>query len=380
MPETGNSESQILNEGALKTLELAPFGYLYLDDDLQVQFANQYARSLTRYESGSNIHDFIHPDARADFETLVKNRNPSHTIELQLLLDIGSKAIQASCASNQMGGIDLFIQNISESKILGRQLQETSKPARKFVHDISNALASTVGYSELLSMMLSEDEMLAGEKLSAIRRYQVEVREGLERAESLIRRERARKDRTAAAGHLTTNHEIDELSSKRRESQDASERQLASKFIKQHTLESQFLGEQSVRDPSIRRKDQPLIRRHIVIVDDESSIAEFLAELMRSQHYKTTIFTSSPEAYEYLVQNNNKVDLIILDQMMPNMTGIDLATNLLSMDISTPVVLCTGDSDLIANQSQGSVNIKNFIRKPVDITDLMNLVGSILSK
>ncbi|MFT4714043.1 MAG: CheY-like chemotaxis protein [Candidatus Azotimanducaceae bacterium] len=330
----------------LRTLERAPFGYIYLNEDLNVEYVNQYARTLVRCELGSAILEYLHPDARKEFSALIANRNPQRQYELQLLLDIGTKTIQASCASNQAGGIDFFIQDISESKVLGRQLQETSEPARKFVHDISNALASTIGYSELLSMMLSEQEMFAGEKLSVIRRYQSEVSEGLMKAQSLIHKERARKNRTSAS---TGSHS---------ESTQSSHPLTTTKPPKQPTS---------------------LVRQHIVIVDDERSIAEFLAELMRSRHYKATIFTSSIEAHEYLIKNSNKVDLVILDQLMPQMTGIDLATDLLSMDINLPIVLCSGDQALIESQSNGGLNIKNFISKPVDISELIELVATVLS-
>ncbi len=336
----------VLNQPELNTLESAPFGYIYLSEDLNAVFVNQYARRLIRCEPGASIVEFLHPDAKENFGTLVVNRNPEQTLELQLLLDIGSKAIQASCCSNRAGGLDLFVRDISESKVLGRQLQETTKPARRFVHDISNALASTIGYSELLTMMLSEEEMFAGDKLEAIRRYQSEVSEGLAKAEVLIRQEWARKNRLLTPASADKDY--------------------------------QGANGSSTKSAAASRTAS-LIRRHIVIVDDEPSIAEFLAELMRSRHYKTTTFTNSSEAHEYLVQNSNKVDLVILDPMMPDMTGIDLATNLLSMDIELPIVLCTGDRDLIENQSKGTLNIKNFISKPIDIRELTELVSSIVA-
>lgn len=334
-----------LSDMELKTLEFAPFGYVYLSEDLNIQFINQYARSLIRCELGAVIVEYLHPDARKEFSTLIADRNPQRQSELQLLLDIGTKTIQASCASNQAGGIDFFIQDISESKVLGRQLQQNSKPARRFVHDISNALASTIGYSELLNMMLSEEQMFAGEKLNVIRRYQSEVSEGLMKAESLIRNERARKNRTSAS-------------------------------TPSHVENPQSLHPSAAATP----KTHSLVRRHIVIVDDEPSIAEFLAELMRSRHYKTTIFTSSVEAHEYLVQNNKQVDLVILDQLMPEMTGIDLATSLRSIGINLPIVLCTGDKELIERQSNGGLNIENFVSKPVDINELTELIATIISQ
>ena len=134
-----------MNSPEIDTLESAPFGYIYLDEDLVVVFVNQYARRLVQCEPGALIVDFLHPDVRQLFDNLMVNRNPDQSVELQLLLDIGSKTIQASCSSNKAGGVDLFVLDISESKVLGRQLQESSKPARKFVQEMSNTLSSAIG-------------------------------------------------------------------------------------------------------------------------------------------------------------------------------------------------------------------------------------------
>lgn len=364
-----------MKDRELNTLEFAPFGYIYLNDELQVQFSNRYAQKLMHCKVGSNILELLHPDSRENFDELIALGNPDISKELQLLLDIGTKEIQAFSAKNKSGGLDLFIQNISETKVLGRQLQENSKPARKFVHDISNALASTIGFSELLTMMLSDGEMFAGEKLNAIRRYQNEISEGLAKAELLIRRERARKHSAATpARQLIEASRRHTLSSNTANPNDA-----ATAPSQDEAVTPIFSRDRPSNFRSVAGDRTSRIRRHIVIVDDESSIADFLAELMRSRHYKTTVFTSSSDAYDYLLQNDGKVDLVLLDQLMPSITGIDLATNLLSMGINIPIVLCTGDRDLIASQSKGVINIKHFVSKPIDITELMDLVGSIIS-
>ena len=335
-----------MNSPEISTLESAPFGYIYLNEDLAVVFVNQYARRLVHCEPGALIVDFLHPDVRQQFDSLVVNRNPDQSVELQLLLDIGSKTIQAACSSNKAGGIDLFVQDISESKVLGRQLQESSKPARKFVQDLSNTLSSAIGYSELLTMMLSEEEMFAGEKLAAIRRYQRAVSEGLASADTLIRQERSRKNRMQMAQGP-----------------------------------DQVLQAYNGTDNSgaSSKNTTSLNSRHIVIVDDEPSIANFLGELMRSSHHKATVFTESSVAYEYLVDHSDKVDLLILDQVMPGMTGIDLATKLHATNIEIPVVLCTADHDLIERQSQHSLNIRHAISKPIDIRELTDLISSVLA-
>jgi len=335
-----------LNSPEINTLESAPFGYIYLNEDLAVVFVNQYARRLVHCIPGELIVDSLHPDVRQKFDTLVVNRNPEQSVELQLLLDIGSKTIQASCASNKAGGIDLFVQDISESKVLGRQLKESSKPARKFVQDMSSTLSSAIGYSELLSMMLSEEEMFAGEKLDAIRGYQRAVSEGLANADALIRQERSRKNRMQMA----------------------------------QGPDQVLLSYNGTNNNNARSINTTSLKpRHIIIVDDEPSIAQFLGELMRSSHHKATVFTDSSVAYEYLVHNSSEVDLLILDQVMPGMTGIDLATKLCAIDVEIPIVLCTADHDLIERQSKLLLNIKHLVSKPIDIREMTDLISSILA-
>ena len=73
------------------------------------------------------------------------------------------------------------------------------------------------------------------------------------------------------------------------------------------------------------------------------------------------------------------MDLLILDQVMPGMTGIDLATKLQAIHIEIPVVLCTADHDLIERQSQHSLNIRHAISKPIDIRELTDLISSVLA-
>jgi len=115
-----------------------------------------------------------------------------------------------------------------------------------------------------------------------------------------------------------------------------------------------------------------------LVVDDEAQITEFLAELLRAQQYKVTAFTESTEALEYYKTNWKQVDLVIMDQIMPEMSGITLATELLAYDRSQPIVLCTGDQMLINEQTAGNLKIRHFLSKPIDINELTAMVSNII--
>jgi len=124
-------------------------------------------------------------------------------------------------------------------------------------------------------MMLDEHNVISGERLEAIQLYQREVHIGLQKAELLLRNQKE--------GGI-------------------------------------------IRDSTA----VPIKRKHIMIVDDEPSITEFLFELMRAKHYKVTSFIDSTEALSYFKSHANDVDLVIMNQIMPQISGISLAAKLLS--------------------------------------------------
>ena len=89
--------------------------------------------------------------------------------------------------------------------------------------------------------------------------------------------------------------------------------------------------------------------------------------------------STSKEDYRYETHQQD-VDLVIMDQVMPEMSGIALATELLALNLEQPIVLCTGDQSLIQEQSAGKVRIRHFLSKPIDINELTEMVATIVDK
>jgi YesN/AraC family two-component response regulator len=58
-------------------------------------------------------------------------------------------------------------------------------------------------------------------------------------------------------------------------------------------------------------------------------------------------------------------DLVITDQTMPNMTGLDLARRMLQIRPDMPIILCTGYSNLVDANKAKSLGIKEFALKPL---------------
>lgn len=309
------------NQFDLALFDQLPVGILTVDSDFCVKRGNKFARALLQIEFGANLREIVHPDSATTFDSLLSDPAVT-TADIQFLSGFNSLYTRVHLTDAGPEST-VIVEDISELVALGRQLKSDKQPERKFVHEISNALTTTIGYTELINMMLEEHEEFSGERLAAIRRYEGEVLEGLKRADALIKN-------------------------------------------KKQGPAQQF-------SPAI-----PLNRKHVMVVDDEAQITEFLCELLRAKQYKVTPFTESVGALGYFRDHWKEVDLVIMDQNMPEMSGITLATELLAYDRSQPIVLCTGDQLLIQEQMAGKVKIRHFLSKPIDINELTEMVSSII--
>ena len=117
---------------------------------------------------------------------------------------------------------------------------------------------------------------------------------------------------------------------------------------------------------------------HILVVDDELPIAKITCRTLERLGYKVTVRTSSVEALELFRARPEDFDLIITDMAMPNMTGADLAVELIAARPDIPVILCTGYSKKINDLEADKIGIKALAYKPIVKADLANTVRKVL--
>lgn len=117
---------------------------------------------------------------------------------------------------------------------------------------------------------------------------------------------------------------------------------------------------------------------HIVIIEDEENLAQFLTDLFSMQGYQVTTYTDSREAQSQLPLFIHEVDIIITDHTMPGITGAQLAQELLAIKPELPIILCTGFSFTIDEKTAYSIGIKRFLQKPVSTHTLLKEVENLL--
>ena len=126
----------------------------------------------------------------------------------------------------------------------------------------------------------------------------------------------------------------------------------------------------------------PVLRgtESILFVDNEPAIAEMGKRTLERLGYSVATRTSSKEALELIRLDPEKFDLVITDQTMPHMTGVDLAVEILKVRPDIPIILCTGYSQKMTSKKAHASGIRKLIMKPLVGAELGHTVREVLDK
>ena len=105
-------------------------------------------------------------------------------------------------------------------------------------------------------------------------------------------------------------------------------------------------------------------KERILFVDDEEVLVELGMNMLNGLGYDVVGRTSSVAALEVFRVKPCYFDLVITDMTMPNMTGVDLAKEMLMIRPEIPIILCTGFSEMISEEKARNIGIREFIMKP----------------
>ena len=116
----------------------------------------------------------------------------------------------------------------------------------------------------------------------------------------------------------------------------------------------------------------------ILLVDDELSLVSLEKQMLERLGYRVECRTSSVEALALFQARPDDFDLVLTDMTMPNMTGKDLAVEILTLRPGMPIILCTGYSEGITAESARDIGIRNYLMKPLSIKDLSRTIRKVL--
>lgn len=120
--------------------------------------------------------------------------------------------------------------------------------------------------------------------------------------------------------------------------------------------------------------------KSILVVDDEELIADMFKQMLENVGYTVTAMSDSKKALAAFQASADKFDLIITDQTMPDLTGVELAREISKNSPQTPIILCSGYSRLISEKKAEELGVSKLLKKPVDSKILVTAVNEVLQE
>lgn len=117
--------------------------------------------------------------------------------------------------------------------------------------------------------------------------------------------------------------------------------------------------------------------RHILVVDDDSAIVDLLTNFFERMGHRVSATILAAEARDWIF-GGRRFDLVVTDQMMAEVTGLELAEIIARVAPGTFVLLCSGRDDNIDYEAVASARVDGFILKPFNLIELNDAVESLL--
>jgi CheY-like chemotaxis protein len=117
----------------------------------------------------------------------------------------------------------------------------------------------------------------------------------------------------------------------------------------------------------------------VMIVDDEKPLVELAEEMLAELSYEPTGFDSSMAALEAFREAPQRFDIVLTDETMPDLVGIDLACEIRRLRPDIPIVLMSGYSGTPLQERARAVGIREVLRKPLQSKDIAECFGRVLS-
>lgn len=116
----------------------------------------------------------------------------------------------------------------------------------------------------------------------------------------------------------------------------------------------------------------------ILIVEDNNKLRKLIDVYLTHNGYKTYNATDGLEALDVI--NNNMIDLVICDIMMPNMDGFELVEELREIYTNLPILIVTAKESKEDKILGFKLGIDDYMVKPIDLEELLMRVKALLRR
>jgi CheY-like chemotaxis protein len=117
---------------------------------------------------------------------------------------------------------------------------------------------------------------------------------------------------------------------------------------------------------------------NILLVEDEKDLAQVVSEILRTLPAKVTVAKNGREAIR-IIESDQTFDLVLLDVVLPQLSGLEVLRRLRRIPTSTKVILSTGYAASLDPKDLARLEISGVLGKPYMPHELLAAVRDALS-
>ena len=142
-----------------------------------------------------------------------------------------------------------------------------------------------------------------------------------------------------------------------------------------NTIFAEYMTSSTITTGSAVAEEPVSSKKNILIVDDSSIIRNYLQKAVADK-YEVTPVSGGADAIEVIP--TKKIDLILLDLMMPGIDGFGVLDYLKQNNVTIPVVIISGDTTKETIDRAFTYNVVDMIEKPFSEKVIMDKINRIL--
>jgi DNA-binding NtrC family response regulator len=131
-------------------------------------------------------------------------------------------------------------------------------------------------------------------------------------------------------------------------------------------------------DEGGERRVVPSFQLNILVVDDEESVREFFEVFLAQDGHRVRTLSDPTTALSAL--RDDEYHVVILDLMMPKLSGMDLLEQVRKADDDIAIVICTGFPSIETATTSIVHEVSAYIKKPFDIEEFRGVIQRIAKK
>lgn len=120
------------------------------------------------------------------------------------------------------------------------------------------------------------------------------------------------------------------------------------------------------------------MRPHILVVEDETHLGVGIKYNLEAENYRVTLVEDGPTALRMIDGSPETIDLIVLDLMLPGMSGYSVCETIRDAGLTTPILMLSART-LAEDRARGfDVGANQYMNKPFELDELLSRVKNLL--